>query len=140
MTKRDLWRNVRIPFLHMLSGYDKTRSDWTTVPKDMISDYSSLIGIPIRGFPATWEGNTTFTIQTNYQTLEVRRSTACGIEQSQLILFSAGLGLTRRNGFMITMTPFCQWLWMVCKQRAWECQISCLPSRWNKKGGQNPGH
>jgi hypothetical protein len=45
MTKRYLWRNVRIPFLHSLPRYEKTRFDWTVVPMDMISDYSSLIGL-----------------------------------------------------------------------------------------------
>jgi hypothetical protein len=51
MTKRDLWRNLRIPFLHRLPASGKTSSGWNTVPDDVISDYSSLIGIPIRGFP-----------------------------------------------------------------------------------------
>jgi hypothetical protein len=72
MTKRDLWRNIRIPFLHSLPGYDKTKTDWTTVPTSMISEYSSLIGIPVRNFPTTSRGNTTFKLQTNYQTVEVR--------------------------------------------------------------------
>lgn len=71
VTRRDLWRNVRIPFLHTLPGYNSRSDDWITVPSDVIPKYSSLIGVPIRGFPTAQEANTTFIIQTNYQTLKV---------------------------------------------------------------------
>ncbi|KAM0352580.1 hypothetical protein ACHAP4_008723 [Fusarium culmorum] len=47
--RRDLWRNVRIPFIELLPGY---RSDdphaWIPVSDDEIVPYASLIGLPIR--------------------------------------------------------------------------------------------
>ena len=72
ITRRDLWRNVRIPFLHLLPAYsDSNRNDWTEVPSNVLPQYSSLIGVPIRGFPSAQSGNTTFTVQSNYQVLAV---------------------------------------------------------------------
>jgi hypothetical protein len=76
VTKRDLWRNVRVPFLHRLPKYDKDTIDWIGVPSDIVLDYSSLIGVPIRGYPSIKAANTSFVIQTNYHTLEVRRVAA----------------------------------------------------------------
>jgi len=71
--RRDLWRNIRIPFLHSLPGYQSSnRFEWLDISQDFIPDTSSLIGVPIRGFPSTKSGNTTFTLQSNYQLLEVR--------------------------------------------------------------------
>lgn len=72
ITKRDIWRNVRVPFLHTLPGFQESSLDWVTVPTDAIPEYSSLLGSPIRGFPSTQSANTTFIIDTVYQTLDVR--------------------------------------------------------------------
>jgi hypothetical protein len=71
MTQRDLWRNVRIPFLHLLPGFGSENDEWIEIHPETIPAYSSLIGVPIRGFPSAASGNITFTIQTNYQTLDV---------------------------------------------------------------------
>jgi len=73
MTQRDLWRNVRIPLLHSLPNHTEGSFDWTSVPRDQIPDYSSLIGMAIRGIPSVVEGKATFVVQTNYQTLKVRK-------------------------------------------------------------------
>ncbi|KAF1935284.1 hypothetical protein EJ02DRAFT_361858, partial [Clathrospora elynae] len=70
ITRRDLWRNVRIPMLHTLPQFVQGASDWIIVPTDKIAEYSSLIGVPIRGFTPSLDGNTTLTISTNYQALE----------------------------------------------------------------------
>ncbi|KAH7394396.1 hypothetical protein BKA66DRAFT_299245 [Pyrenochaeta sp. MPI-SDFR-AT-0127] len=69
-TRRDLWRNVRIPFLHSFSKGAETELGWVDVPSDTIPDYSSLIGVPVRGLPRVQRGNTTFMISSFYQTLE----------------------------------------------------------------------
>jgi hypothetical protein len=71
ITQRDLWRNVRLPLLHILPTYDKNLQDWHQVPSDQISQHSSLISVPIRGFPSATAGNMTFVMGTNYQALEV---------------------------------------------------------------------
>jgi hypothetical protein len=71
LTRRDLWRNVRIPFLHSLSPSPSSEFDWIDVPSDTVHDYASLIGIPVRGIPTAKSGNTTFTIQSFYQTSQV---------------------------------------------------------------------
>ncbi|KAF2847242.1 hypothetical protein T440DRAFT_456651 [Plenodomus tracheiphilus IPT5] len=70
MTQSDLWRNVRIPFLHTLPTFTAGSVDWTHVSSTIIPRYSSLIGVPIRGYPQMHTGNTSLSIQTNYQTLE----------------------------------------------------------------------
>ncbi|KAF2854192.1 hypothetical protein T440DRAFT_270335 [Plenodomus tracheiphilus IPT5] len=70
LTRRDLWRNVRIPFLHSLSSSPNLESDWIDVPSDTVHAYASLIGIPVRGIPTAKRGNTTFIIQPFYQTLQ----------------------------------------------------------------------
>jgi hypothetical protein len=77
MTRRDLWRNVRIPLLQSLPHYSEMTHDWLSVPAEGIPEYSSLIGVPIRGLPSAHEGNITFNIQTNYQALEVKHSLLC---------------------------------------------------------------
>jgi hypothetical protein len=71
ITQRDLWRNVRIPFLHSLPGYNEKENEWISVQNDIIPDYSSLIGVPIRGLLALKSGNASFIIGTNYQTVMV---------------------------------------------------------------------
>ncbi|KAK0730887.1 hypothetical protein B0H67DRAFT_476149 [Lasiosphaeris hirsuta] len=68
--QQDLWGNVRVPFIHMLDGYDPLRpSDWIQVPPDRIPPYQSLIGVPIRGMPQDTVGNTTVYINSTYHFL-----------------------------------------------------------------------
>lgn len=66
MTQRDLWRNVRIPFIHPLPGYKAKQEEWIAIQSNVIPDYSSLIGIPIRGIPSFTSGNASSIIQTSY--------------------------------------------------------------------------
>ncbi|KAI8689572.1 hypothetical protein NCS56_00220800 [Fusarium sp. Ph1] len=74
MGRRDLWRNVRIPFLELLPGYDPDDpSSWVSVPSDMVVPYASLIGIPIRGGSFNRAGNSTLTVHAHYQTLSCKR-------------------------------------------------------------------
>jgi hypothetical protein len=70
ISKRDLWRNLRVPFLHSLPGYDDRVPDWIPVPVDATPQYSSAIGVPIRGLQQQ-SGNTSFVMQTNYETVDV---------------------------------------------------------------------
>jgi hypothetical protein len=70
ISKRDLWRNLRVPFIHSLPGYDDRVPDWIPVPVDAIPQYSSAIGVPIRGLQQQ-SGNTSFVMQTNYETVDV---------------------------------------------------------------------
>ncbi|KAJ4139776.1 hypothetical protein NW768_001120 [Fusarium equiseti] len=68
--QQDTWGNARIPFLHMLDGYDSTDPHaWVDVPNDAVPPYESLIGVPIRGIPPTREGNATMLIQSSYISL-----------------------------------------------------------------------
>jgi hypothetical protein len=71
ITQRNLWRNVRIPFLHTLEGYHPQVTEWLPVPNGTIPAHSSLIGVPIRGHPSMRSGNTSFVVETNYQVLDV---------------------------------------------------------------------
>ncbi|KAF4972846.1 hypothetical protein FSARC_672 [Fusarium sarcochroum] len=67
---RDLWRNVRIPFLELLSGYDSDKpTSWVSVPSDEVVPYASLIGLPIRGGSFDRAGNSTMTVKFHYHTL-----------------------------------------------------------------------
>jgi hypothetical protein len=67
---RDLWRNVRVPFLELLPGYDsKYPTSWVSVPLDQVIPYASLIGLPIRVGPFNGAGNLTMAVQFHYQTL-----------------------------------------------------------------------
>lgn len=71
--QRDLWRNVRIPFLELLPGYNADDpSSWVPVSSDMVVPYASLIGIPIRGGTFNRPGNSTLTVQAHYQTLSCK--------------------------------------------------------------------
>ncbi|KJZ75452.1 hypothetical protein HIM_05148 [Hirsutella minnesotensis 3608] len=68
--QRDLWRNVRIPFIELLPGYNATERDaWVAVPSDQVAPYASLIGLPIRGGSFPRAGNSTMIVKTHYQTL-----------------------------------------------------------------------
>ncbi|SCO55323.1 uncharacterized protein FFMR_12479 [Fusarium fujikuroi] len=67
--RRDLWRNVRIPFLELLPGYDSDDPHaWVSVPLDEIVPYASLIGLPIRGGSFERPGNSSMAVHFNYQT------------------------------------------------------------------------
>ncbi|OJD33152.1 uncharacterized protein BKCO1_3300089 [Diplodia corticola] len=66
----DPWGNVRIPFLHLLPGYnEEDRGAWIDVSQTEIAPYSSLIGHTIRGVPQSSVGNISLSLQTVYQTL-----------------------------------------------------------------------
>ncbi|KAF5553396.1 hypothetical protein FNAPI_6760 [Fusarium napiforme] len=68
--RRDLWRNVRIPFLELLPTYDANDPHtWISVPEDEIVPYASLIGLPIRGGSFERPGNSTMEVHFPYQTL-----------------------------------------------------------------------
>ncbi|KLO93616.1 uncharacterized protein FFB20_10436 [Fusarium fujikuroi] len=68
--RRDLWRNVRIPFLELLPGCESDDPHaWVSVPQDEIVPYASLIGLPIRGGSFERPGNSSMTVHFNYQTL-----------------------------------------------------------------------
>lgn len=70
---RDTWGNVRIPFVHLLPGYDtEDPYQWLDVPTDEIPPYESLIGIPIRGIPEATSGNMSLQVSTFYSVLNVR--------------------------------------------------------------------
>ncbi|KAF5667333.1 hypothetical protein FHETE_6036 [Fusarium heterosporum] len=70
ITQQDTWGNARIPFLHMLEGYDSnTPHAWVDVANDTVPPYESLIGVPIRGIPPTREGNASMMIQSSYISL-----------------------------------------------------------------------
>jgi hypothetical protein len=71
ITQRDLWRNVRIPFIHSLPAYKSEQLEWISIQSNTIPDYSSLIGVPIRGFPARRSGNASSVVETSYQTVIV---------------------------------------------------------------------
>ncbi|TVY76684.1 hypothetical protein Focb16_v007936 [Fusarium oxysporum f. sp. cubense] len=68
--RRDLWRNIRIPFLELLPAYDASDPHtWISVPEDEIVPYASLIGLPIRGGSFERPGNSTMAVHFHYQTL-----------------------------------------------------------------------
>ncbi|KAF4443182.1 hypothetical protein F53441_11491 [Fusarium austroafricanum] len=73
ITQQDAWGNVRIPFLHMLKGYDLDKPHvWVDVPNNTIPPYESLIGVPIRGIPSTRAGNATMMLQSSYISLSCK--------------------------------------------------------------------
>ncbi|RTE76739.1 hypothetical protein BHE90_008813 [Fusarium euwallaceae] len=68
--QRDLWRNVRVPFLELLPHYDSDRPEaWVEVPTDRVVSYASFIGIPIRGGSTSRAGNSTMRVRSHYMTL-----------------------------------------------------------------------
>ncbi|KAF5718835.1 hypothetical protein FMUND_5003 [Fusarium mundagurra] len=70
ISQQDTWGNARIPFLHMLEGYDLNNPHaWVDVPDNAVPPYESLIGVPIRGIPSTCEGNASLMIQSSYISL-----------------------------------------------------------------------
>ncbi|KAF4958029.1 hypothetical protein FSARC_11125, partial [Fusarium sarcochroum] len=73
MTQQDIWGNVRVPFLHMLDGYDPSDPhSWVDVPNNAIPPYESLVGLPIRGVPPTQAGNASMMIQSSYISLSCK--------------------------------------------------------------------
>jgi len=73
LSQRDLWRNVRIPFVHLLDGYNPAQPfAWLETNLSTVMQHDSLIGIPIRGQPPGRAGNATLLVQTTQQTLSVR--------------------------------------------------------------------
>ncbi|KAK8174775.1 hypothetical protein BC567DRAFT_296652 [Phyllosticta citribraziliensis] len=70
-TRHDLWGNVRIPFLHALPGFDEKKPyDWVKVSLTKITQFSSLLGMPIRGINDTGAGNMTLQLSSCYHSLE----------------------------------------------------------------------
>ncbi|KAL4725720.1 hypothetical protein ACLX1H_007872 [Fusarium chlamydosporum] len=70
LCKQDVWGNVRLPYLHMLSGYNSSdHYSWVYVPNNTIPPYESLVGIPIRGVPSIRAGNATMMVQSSYISL-----------------------------------------------------------------------
>ncbi|KAF4466644.1 hypothetical protein FALBO_6496 [Fusarium albosuccineum] len=68
--QRDLWKNVRIPFMELLPNYKtKDPTAWLSVPTDSVVPYASLLGIPIRGGSFNRTGNSTMVVKSRYQTL-----------------------------------------------------------------------
>jgi hypothetical protein len=52
-----MWRNVRIPKLSLLPGYDRANPEkWIDVPEEEIVNHASLIGIPVAGRPKAFLG------------------------------------------------------------------------------------
>lgn len=71
-TRSDLWRNVRVPILQLLPGYEQSQPfEWVNVSSDTIPPYESLIGLPIQGMTPSIEGNGTTIISSYYQNLSV---------------------------------------------------------------------
>lgn len=75
LCKQDVWGNVRLPYLHLLDGYNSNDPyNWVHVPNDTIPPYESLVGIPIRGAPTMRAGNSTTMVQSSYISLSVSLS------------------------------------------------------------------
>lgn len=69
----DNWGNVRIPTLEHLTGYnDKSPHSWVETSWDKkILNYSSLLGDRIEGIDRAIIGNTSFLIESSYQSFNV---------------------------------------------------------------------
>ncbi|KAJ4244761.1 hypothetical protein NW762_014338 [Fusarium torreyae] len=69
--QQDIWRNVRIPFMEFLTGYDKKNATaWISVPSGEVIPYASFVGVPIRGGSFDRAGNSSMVLQSRYQTLK----------------------------------------------------------------------
>ncbi|KAH6955855.1 hypothetical protein BKA56DRAFT_663254 [Ilyonectria sp. MPI-CAGE-AT-0026] len=67
LAQQDIWGNVRIPFVHMLDGYNSSDPHtWVNVPSDVIPPYESIVGVPVRGIPGTRAGNGSMMVQSSY--------------------------------------------------------------------------
>ncbi|KAK8168856.1 hypothetical protein BKA80DRAFT_65943 [Phyllosticta citrichinensis] len=80
-TRHYLWSNVRIPFLHALPGFDKQKPyDWVDVSLTKITQFSSLLGMPIGGINDTGAGNMTLQLSSCYHNLELSfTSSQCSV-------------------------------------------------------------
>ncbi|KAL6920462.1 hypothetical protein FSST1_004488 [Fusarium sambucinum] len=68
--RKDLWRNVRIPFIELLPEYKSgSPHAWVPVPEDEIVPYASLIGLPIRNGSFEGTGNSTMIVDFHYMVL-----------------------------------------------------------------------
>ncbi|RGP75407.1 hypothetical protein FSPOR_763 [Fusarium sporotrichioides] len=68
--RRDLWRNVSIPFIELLPGYKSDGPQtWVPVPDNEFVPYASLIGLPIRNGSLEGPGNSTMMVHFHYMTL-----------------------------------------------------------------------
>ncbi|UZP42778.1 hypothetical protein NXS19_010594 [Fusarium pseudograminearum] len=69
--KQDIWRNVRVPFMELLSEYDHHAPEsWIQIPSDKIVPYSSFVGVPTRkASRPEAAGNSSMLLRTRYQTL-----------------------------------------------------------------------
>jgi hypothetical protein len=73
----DTWGNVRIPALQYVDGYDSDRPHrWLKTPWDeKIQNYSSLLGERVAGLNLKSVGNTTFTLESSFQSFKVSLKT-----------------------------------------------------------------
>jgi hypothetical protein len=69
----DTWGNIRIPALQNAHGYDPDRPHrWVKTPWDQkILNYSSLLGDRVEGINLKSVSNTTFTLESSYQSYKV---------------------------------------------------------------------
>ncbi|KAF5002511.1 hypothetical protein FGRMN_336 [Fusarium graminum] len=68
--QRDLWRNVKVPFVQYLPGYDhENPTSWVSVPQDQVVPYASHVGLPIKAASSDRAGNSTMFVEYHYQTL-----------------------------------------------------------------------
>ena len=69
----DAWGNVRIPNIEYLDQYDPSHPhEWIQVPwRDQLQNYSSLVGDRFDGLDRSFTGNTTFSMTSSYQHLNV---------------------------------------------------------------------
>lgn len=68
--QQDQWRNVRVPFIELLPGYDEEDPHgWVDVPIDQVVSYASHIGHPIRGGSFARAGNSSMVVPAHYQTV-----------------------------------------------------------------------
>jgi hypothetical protein len=71
-TSMDPWGNVKMPNLKLLTGYDaKSPERWVDVPGGELTNYVSLIGVPVSGIPISSTENLTFTLSAPVDNLAV---------------------------------------------------------------------
>lgn len=71
LTAMDPWGNIRIPNLRRLPGYDAADPQrWVEVAATNLTNYSSLVGVPVGGLPAGSDENFTYVIGSKYHFFE----------------------------------------------------------------------
>lgn len=71
-TAMDPWGNIRIPNLRQLPGWDATDPQrWVDVLAENVTNYSSLVGVPVGGIPTGSDENFTYVIASKYHYFEV---------------------------------------------------------------------